>query len=372
MPPSGPDPAQNVRVRLWPLALGLGVVALGGVVFWDWKVGRERGLAPQPAPPVAQAPATSPVPQPAAAPQPQAPEQGGPPAFDIVRINPRGDAVIAGRAAPGMELGIRDGDREIGRARADAKGNWVFLSATPLPPGARELSVVERTANGEGRRSEGAVLLVVPEPGGDTAGTAPLAVLSTPGAAPRMLQGPPEPAPATGASSATPSVIPSATQTATPSGPPSSGGASPRLGLEAVDYDAQGDIRFAGTAPPGAALRLYVDNQPVGEATADPAGRWTMAPPAGVSTGDHRLRLDQVAAGGQVSNRIELPFRREAQATRAIEEGRVVVQPGQSLWVLARQMYGQGTRYTVIYSANKDQIRDPRLIYPGQTFTVPR
>ncbi|MCK5276640.1 MAG: LysM peptidoglycan-binding domain-containing protein, partial [Alphaproteobacteria bacterium] len=50
----------------------------------------------------------------------------------------------------------------------------------------------------------------------------------------------------------------------------------------------------------------------------------------------------------------------------------VVVQPGNSLWRLARRTLGEGTRYTVIYQANRDRIRDPDLIYPGQVFEVPR
>jgi nucleoid-associated protein YgaU len=49
----------------------------------------------------------------------------------------------------------------------------------------------------------------------------------------------------------------------------------------------------------------------------------------------------------------------------------VVVQPRQNLWRLARRAYGAGIRYTVIYQANHDQIRDPRLIYAGQIFTIP-
>jgi nucleoid-associated protein YgaU len=48
-----------------------------------------------------------------------------------------------------------------------------------------------------------------------------------------------------------------------------------------------------------------------------------------------------------------------------------VVQPGNSLWKLARESYGQGVRYTVIYEANKEQISNPDLIYPGQVFAVP-
>jgi nucleoid-associated protein YgaU len=44
---------------------------------------------------------------------------------------------------------------------------------------------------------------------------------------------------------------------------------------------------------------------------------------------------------------------------------------GESLWRISQRIYGEGMRYTVIYSANHDQIRNPHLIYPGQTFVLP-
>ena len=48
-----------------------------------------------------------------------------------------------------------------------------------------------------------------------------------------------------------------------------------------------------------------------------------------------------------------------------------MVQPGNNLWNISRVLYGRGIRYTVIYQANRDQIRDPDLIYPGQVFKAP-
>ena len=45
---------------------------------------------------------------------------------------------------------------------------------------------------------------------------------------------------------------------------------------------------------------------------------------------------------------------------------------GRPLWRIARRVYGEGTRYAVIYQANRDMIRDPDLIYPGQVFAVPQ
>lgn len=49
----------------------------------------------------------------------------------------------------------------------------------------------------------------------------------------------------------------------------------------------------------------------------------------------------------------------------------VTVQPGATLWAIARDRYGEGQLYLQVFEANKDKIRDPDLIYPGQVFTVP-
>jgi len=48
--------------------------------------------------------------------------------------------------------------------------------------------------------------------------------------------------------------------------------------------------------------------------------------------------------------------------------------PGDYLWKIAgfTWIYGDPTMWTKIYEANKDQIKDPDLIYPGQVFTIPR
>ena len=61
-----------------------------------------------------------------------------------------------------------------------------------------------------------------------------------------------------------------------------------------------------------------------------------------------------------------------ALGTSSIAGRSVIIQPGDYLWRIARERYGSGIQYTLIYEANKDQIRDPDLIYPGQIFEVPK
>ncbi|MBX9701813.1 MAG: LysM peptidoglycan-binding domain-containing protein, partial [Acetobacteraceae bacterium] len=158
--------------------------------------------------------------------------------------------------------------------------------------------------------------------------------------------------------------------------PETTAGRGSRLGLDIVDYEAGGEIRFAGNAPPGARLRLYVGREHVGDAEANAAGRWQFTPEGQPQPGQHLLRVDQLGTGGAtVAARIEVPFRRERLAdTASLEPGSAVqhiVQPGHSLWRIARQVYGRGTRFTLIYDANRDQIRDPRRIYPGQVLGLP-
>jgi len=190
-----------------------------------------------------------------------------------------------------------------------------------------------------------------------------------------------------------------------------------QVSLDAVDYDQDGNIVFSGRAAAGSTVRLYVDNTAVGDAVAGSDSKWSFAGSSQIASGNHTLRVDQLAADGKVLGRVELPFFREdatkvaqqsgsdttttaagqetttaATATETgqtaqtvgegetqvaaapqpeIREGRIVIQPGNNLWTISQVIYGRGVKFTVIYQANKEQIRDPDLIYPGQVFRTP-
>ena len=143
------------------------------------------------------------------------------------------------------------------------------------------------------------------------------------------------------------------------------------LVLETVDYDARGRTAVGGRAEAGRRLIIYLDDKPVAHAAAGADGRWSATLARSISPGLHRLRVDQLGADGQVTARVETPFSRAALVATLPEEMAVIVQPGNSLWRIARRVYGQGVRYSVIYRANQERIGDPDLIYPGQIFIVP-
>jgi nucleoid-associated protein YgaU len=148
--------------------------------------------------------------------------------------------------------------------------------------------------------------------------------------------------------------------------------AASRLSIDSVEYDQGGAMIFAGSAQPGAVLRLYINDLHAGDATADMMGRWSLMPETQPAVGRHRLRVDQISpAEGRVLARAEVPFQREELPNELLAQQRIVVQPGHNLWRIARATYGRGTRYTVIYQANRDQIADPNRIFPGQVFALP-
>ncbi len=305
------------------------------------------------------------------------------PRFDIVRVNPAGDVLVAGVAAPHAEVVVSDGETELGRTRADKRGDWVLLPNAPLAPGPHELALYSRDRADENAprvQSERKVVLIVPEAGKDIAGrpsrtesgALALAVPRSGRGGSVVLQKPQvgpseEEQEASAAEPPRPSdVAPAAGTTAGPADP----GAS-ALRLDTVDYDEQGEVEISGRASDGARVQLYLDNEPVGHAKAGEDGQWRLAPEEAVKPGDYRLRVDQMDREGAVVARIELPFSRAGPLGDLPRGPVVVVQPGNSLWRIAKRVYGRGIRFTVIYQANRRQIRDPHLIYPGQIFVLP-
>lgn len=151
-----------------------------------------------------------------------------------------------------------------------------------------------------------------------------------------------------------------------------------RVALDAITYDTAGSVQLAGRAPGDGTLQVYVDNLPVVAGTVGPQGDWRVTLPQ-INAGTYTLRIDEVAADGTVASRVETQFRREAPenvaALRTGTGGMTVatqtVQPGNTLWAIARDNLGEGIMYVDLFEANADQIRDPDLIYPGQVFVIP-
>lgn len=376
---------------------------------------------PKPAEPViaAEPPAAVEPPPAAAEPVEKAPVV---PSFDTVRVEPTGDALIAGRAAPGSEVVVKFNGVAVGTAVANEDGAFVVTPDKPLPTGPGALSIESRS-NEVVIASADSVAVDVKAGAVDT----PMVAVLKPDEPTQIVQVPAQPA-----------LPPSKT-----------------VNLDTVDYDQTGNIVFGGRGPAGSKVQLYVDNNAYGLADINDKGTWSFAGLSPLTVGPHALRADEIGSDGAVKSRIEMPFYREepgkvatapvtpavpeapkpaevataeevpaatppapvaeaaapeapaaaevpaaaapAEATPAVEPAtdepavvaaqvpaavdpvaeaaakptQIIIQPGNNLWKLSRQIYGRGIMYTVIYEANKDQIRRPELIYPGQVFLTP-
>ncbi len=257
--------------------------------------------------------------------------------------------VIAGRAPPNSTVTVRVGDHVIGTVKADARGEWVLVPQMSLDAGSHELMIIAKMPDGSDVESVHTAVVVVPETGKDIAGR-PASGLSSPLAValPKSGKGP--------------SVVLQAP----------GGGTGSVLALNSIDYgNTGGRLSISGRAKPGSEVRVYLDNEFIGRAKADERGVWSVWPNFPVKPGFYKARVDELNASGKIVARVELPFSRAEPFEMRVSEQVAFIQPGNTLWGLSRRVYGGGKRYTLIFHANKDQIRNPDLIYPGQVFILP-
>ena len=355
------------------------------------------------------------------------------PSFDVVRVEPDGTAVVAGRASPGSKIVLRVDGAEISATTVDDTGNFAaffvlnsseaprLLTMASILPDQSEISAAAQVALSPTQAPVAIAAaepdVIAPEPKPFTpepliavAPQAPAALLVTKDGV-KVLQ--------TGDQNA-------------------AAGQLASLSIATISYTPAGDVQLSGRAAAGAFLRIYLDDAPLIDVKAGEDGLWAATMPE-IIPGIYTLRADQLAADGTVAARFETPFKRETedalaaatqtpdpavdvatakQAAAAVEVAvadpgaealtaatpepaapapeaaattvnptvvadatsapepapavSITVQPGFTLWGIASQQFGDGVMYVQVFAANKDKIRDPDLIYPGQIFVIPK
>ncbi len=120
-------------IALMAAVLGVIALAMAGVYFYRPHVASPSvvtGESPSPA-------SGQPKPQSEAKPAESAPlKPTAVPSFDVVRIEPSGEGVIAGRAEPGWSVRVESGSTIVAETRADdQEGAWSIVLDKPLPSG---------------------------------------------------------------------------------------------------------------------------------------------------------------------------------------------------------------------------------------------
>ena len=368
----------------------------------------------------AAAPAATPEPAPAvdAAGAPGSAAQALPPRLSVARVAADGQTTLAGQAAPGATVEVVLDGQVIATVQAGGDGGFVAFADLPASDAPRVLSVQQREGAGHLVSPDQVLVQPVTTPApvsvpapvvvdvdvdmADAAPAQPGTPAATPASAAAESPSPDTPSPDTPSpdapamSAPTPAPTPAAPLTTVvtltdeglrlrpaPRAPDTPPEVMSSVALDSIGYTDTGQVALSGRGASGPGegfVRVYLDNRPVRTGPIAPDGSWQMDLPA-VDTGVYTLRVDQLDDQGRVTSRVESPFLREDPAVLrdpgapadADAVARVVtVQPGSTLWAIARDRYGEGTMYLRVFEANRDRIRNPDLIYPGQVFDLPR
>jgi nucleoid-associated protein YgaU len=302
------------------------------------------GTAPSATAPNATSPAAN---QPGSA---QAPAQAqAKPAFDVLRVEPDGSAVIAGRALPNSTLEIASGNSVVAKVDVGPSGDFAIVLDKLLPPGDHQLVLKATGKDGQTVISDETATVSVPS---DPKTGKLLAMVTTPGKASRVIATPnasspaapnaaasPTPADAAQATagqtaasqSQTPAVTPalpqassqiassapdvpapsSTTATTTAPGATPAPLGTPDLQITAVEIEGS-KLFIAGIARSGVTVRGLADGELVGQSRAGSNGHFVIEGNTQLSVGDHRISVEALNGAGQRTVMVEVPFNRPA------------------------------------------------------------
>jgi hypothetical protein len=220
------------------------------------------------------------------------------PAFDIARIERTGDAVIAGRAAPGAVVELLRNGEHHDQAVADQSGQFVMVPPR-LPPGDYELTLRSRQPDGKQATSKQSVVVAL-------------------------------------------------------------------AGVESSSSAVRSSAEVPFNVPETVVANPSVLDQAVGSSQAHQPFRSSFAKrqDTAVLQVQHTTAAASLSGGSSPTASVDSKF--------ASKFATAVVSRGDSLWRISRATYGAGMRYAVVYKANRDQIRNPDRIYPGQVFFLPK
>ncbi|MEO0357747.1 MAG: hypothetical protein AAF386_05545 [Pseudomonadota bacterium] len=398
-PNPSPSPAINASAPSAPLA---------EVPELDVAIQSTPAPAPELAdPPVADATPTLDAPD--LVPTVDAAPELVPATFDVVRVEDDGIALIAGAVGTGGTVYLTvDGERQDDTATAAAQGSDFVIFTNFAPSAAlRVLQLLVETPDGQTVLSRQKVYVSPRAPAPQVAAAPDIDTTTAVAAAAPEVGLEAAPADANTDTSATVQAtleVEPSDEAAEPTDDPGEPAKNaedqnqpPQLlladedgdlrvlaapvatvALDTIQYDLDGEVDIGGRAAGDGFVRVYLDNKPITTSRIQDGGFWNISLP-NIETGIYTLRVDELDTSGDVTSRVETPFQREApellsafsEPGSAFNVKAMTVQPGTTLWAMAVAKYGDGMQFMKVFDVNRDTIRDPNMIFPGQIFDLP-
>jgi nucleoid-associated protein YgaU len=283
------------------------------------------------------------------------------PRFDVAEVDELGNGVFSGRAFRNVRVWLRKLDGSVvGETVSLEDGSFTILTNTPLPEGESVLALVAEEIPGGEIKVASERLVISRFPGGPALIVAQKDTADT---VSRILQEPVTRKPLDTAQKSGDNASVSNSNASKESAE------GKLLKIKIIDYDEKGRLAISGKAKPGSKISIEVNGRTIGSTNTDDQGQWSLTTIEGMADGANKI-VAKASLGDEYST-TSMPFAPD-ELVQKFPKGRlVVVQPGNSLWRIARRTYGSGFRYTVIFAANRDQVTNPDLIYPGQVLHTP-
>lgn len=286
------------------------------------------------------------------------------PVFDVLRVEPDGSVLIAGKASANAQVEVLFGDTVLGKGAAGPGGDFVVVLDETLKPGDYRLALRATSPEGETALSEGTAIVSIPEAENGQV----LAMVEEPGQPAELISVPQgtdeEPAPEAAAEEATPEAeqdeaaapqdeapaeaaevaAPEAEEDEAAPEPeaeavaeaPAEEPAAPAAPIAAVSHtvsveavEIEGDTIFvAGRADAGRTVRVYAGTVLLGDAVASEGGRFLVEAKRHLDVGNYLIRADLLGDDGSVVARAGVPFEREPGEAIAAVAPAAPPQPG--------------------------------------------
>ncbi len=251
--------------------------------------------------------------------------------FDIVRLDPSGDLIIAGKTEPNIVVDIYDGNQKLTSVLSDTHGDWVWVSEKKIDNGLKRFNLKHSDSEGKIINSDENIIIFFEKNEKQKVvkirdkGEVGIEILNNN----QEVRG---------------------------------------LALDSSEHFDNEKLRLKGRSIPNAEIQIFISKKLIGKSIADVQGNWEFSINEIVFE-NYDLEIKSSFENNILSLKTEILNGKID--SKLFYEKEIIVENGNSLWRIARKTLGGGILYAEIYKNNKKIINDPDLIFPGQVFKIP-
>ena len=251
--------------------------------------------------------------------------------FDIVRLDPSGDLIIAGKTEPNIVVDIYDGNQKLTSVLSDTHGDWVWVSEKKIDNGLKRFNLKHSDSEGKIINSDENIIIFFEKNEKQKVvkirdkGEVGIEILNNN----QGVRG---------------------------------------LALDSSEHFDNEKLRLKGRSIPNAEIQIFISKKLIGKSIADAQGNWEFSINEIVFE-NYDLEIKSTFENNILSLKTEILNGKID--SKLFFEKEIIVENGNSLWRIARKTLGGGILYAEIYKNNKKIINDPDLIFPGQVFKIP-